>query len=228
MRIEVKNVTKRFHAQYHEVIAVNNVSFVIEKGTFAVIRGSSGCGKTTLLNLIGMQESCDCGQILLDGVDITTLKEKEKLKYRREQIAMIFQFFNLMDILTLKENIVLPLKLAKKPIDEQLVQEYAQLFQLQEHLDHFPNEVSGGQKQRAAIIRALMMDCQLILADEPTGNLDQENSLEVMKLLTQINQKQGVTILMVTHDEKLASMADYQLIMSDGVINEVIRNEAML
>lgn len=216
--ILLKNVSKSYKTKFYEAKAVNNISLQIEKGEFVAITGTSGCGKTTLLNLIGMQDNMDCGKIYIDGQDVSMLNEKEKYRFKQEHIAIIFQFYNLIEVLTLKENIVLPLKLAKKKIDEHMLNEYVEQLRLSEHINRFPNECSGGQQQRAAIIRALMCKSKIILADEPTGNLDEANTKEVIEILKKINKEYEVTIIMVTHDKELAKNAHREIIMSDGQI----------
>lgn len=218
MMICLKNINKTFTTKYHEVKAVVDVDLEIKKGEFVAITGTSGCGKTTLLNIIGMQDTADSGLIYINGSDISTLKAKEKHSFQHANIAMIFQFFNLIDVLTMKENILLPLKLRKKQEDENKLNTYVKRLGLEEHLNHFPSECSGGQQQRVALIRALMNEVPIILADEPTGNLDRENAKEVIEILKQINLEDNVTIVMVTHDHELAMMADKQIVMKDGRI----------
>lgn len=218
MMICLKNINKTFTTKYHEVKAVVDVDLEIKKGEFVAITGTSGCGKTTLLNIIGMQDTADSGLIYINGSDISTLNAKEKHSFQHANIAMIFQFFNLIDVLTMKENILLPLKLRKKQIDENKLNTYVKRLGLEEHLNHFPSECSGGQQQRVALIRALMNEVPIILADEPTGNLDRENAKEVIEILKQINLEDNVTIVMVTHDHELAMMADKQIVMKDGRI----------
>ena len=218
MMICLKNINKTFTTKYHEVKAVVDVDLEIKKGEFVAITGTSGCGKTTLLNIIGMQDTADSGLIYINGNDISTLKAKEKHSFQHTNIAMIFQFFNLIDVLTMIEIILLPLKLRKKQEDENKLNTYVKRLGLEEHLNHFPSECSGGQRQRVALIRALMNEVSIILADEPTGNLDRENAKEVIEILKQINLEDNVTIVMVTHDHELAMMADKQIVMKDGRI----------
>ena len=214
----LKNINKTFTTKYHEVKAVVDVDLEIKKGEFVAITGTSGCGKTTLLNIIGMQDTADSGLIYINGSDISILKAKEKHYFQHANIAMIFQFYNLIDVLTMKENILLPLKLRKKQVDENKLNTYVKRLGLEEHLNHLPSECSGGQQQRVALIRALMNEVPIILADEPTGNLDRENAKEVIEILKQINLEDNVTIVMVTHDHELAMMADKQIVMKDGRI----------
>ena len=218
--VELKNITKTFYQKYHDIHVLKDINLQIEKGEFVAITGTSGCGKTTLLNLIGMQMEADSGEFYMNEINVMTLKEKEKLLFRQNMIAMIFQFFNLIDILTLKENILLPLQFMKKKVNEDKLNAYVKQLGLEEHMNHFPSECSGGQQQRVALIRALMCETPIILADEPTGNLDEKTSYEVMQLLKEINQEHYITIVMVTHDNELAQMADRILWMHDGRLEE--------
>ena len=213
--VEVRNLSKVFVQGDTEIRAVDGVSFDIAEGEMLAITGQSGSGKTTLLNLIGGIEEATEGEIFIDGTDITVADENELALLRRQKIGYVFQDFNLIPILTVEENIIMPLLLDSKKPDRKRLIEIAKFLGIENRLDHLPSQLSGGQKQRAAIARALINNPSIILADEPTGNLDRKMADEIMKLLIDLN-KQGITILLVTHEERYGDMCARKIVMSDG------------
>lgn len=213
--VEVKNLTKTFAQGYTEIRAVDNVSFDVAEGEMLAITGQSGSGKTTLLNLIGGIEEATEGDIFIDGEDITVAGSDELARIRRQKIGYVFQDFNLIPILTVKENIIMPLLLDSKKVDKKRFNEIISYLGLEERLDHLPSQLSGGQKQRVAIARALINSPKIILADEPTGNLDRKMANEIMQLLLDLNKK-GITILLVTHEERYGDMCKRKIVMRDG------------
>ena len=213
--VEVRNLTKIFHQGETEVRAVDGVSFDIAEGELVAITGQSGSGKTTLLNLIGGIETASDGEIFIGGEDICIADEAELAALRRRKIGYVFQDFNLIPILTVKENIIMPLLLDSKKVNKKRFDEIVRYLGLENRLEHLPGQLSGGQKQRAAIARALINDPDIILADEPTGNLDRKMADEIMQLLTGLNEK-GITILLVTHEERYANMCPRKIVMRDG------------
>jgi len=209
----------KMHKQGQAFIkAVDNASFDIERGEFVAIVGSSGSGKTTLLNLIGCIDKPDNGMIIIDGTDVTDSMNANKLPaIRRQKIGYIFQDFNLLPILTGRENIIMPALLDSQKANEDYISSLAGLLGISDRLEHLPSELSGGQKQRVAIARALINRPVIILADEPTGNLDKKSADEIMTLLMEVNS-QGNTILLVTHNEKYADMCGRTMRIEDGVL----------
>lgn len=198
--------------------ALNNISFTIDKGAFVSVIGPSGSGKSTLLSLIcGLDEPSE-GKIIIDGSIITEMSEDEKAIYRRSHVGIIYQFFNLIPILTVSENIGLPLYLDRKAFSKDNIDEVLYKLGLQDKAMRFPDQLSGGEQQRAAIGRVILSRPPLILADEPTGNLDSKNALEVMKLFQYMNQQLGLTIILVTHNEDYAKMATRIIELKDGEI----------
>ncbi len=207
--------------------ALNGISFEVEKGDFLGIMGPSGAGKSTLLNVIATIDTPTSGNITIGGKDITHLKEPELSKFRRESLGFIFQDYNLLDTLTLKENIILPLTLSKVSVRkiERSVEKIAQALGIISILDNYPYEVSGGQKQRAAAARAIITNPELILADEPTGALDSKSSRELLNCMSELNKEQNATILMVTHDAFAASFCRRIIFIKDGsLFTEIISN----
>lgn len=216
--VEVRNLSKIFMQGDTEIRAVDNVSFDIAEGELIAITGQSGSGKTTLLNLIGGIENATDGEIIIDGTDITVADENDLAKLRRQKIGYVFQDFNLIPILTVKENIIMPLLLDTKKINIKQFDEIVGYLELDKRLNHLPSQLSGGQKQRVAIARALINSPSIILADEPTGNLDRKMADEIMDLLIDLNNK-GITILLVTHEERYADMCKRKIIMREGRVN---------
>lgn len=227
MLIQTEKLTKKFRTSEVETIAVNNLDFEVEEGQFVAIMGPSGCGKTTLLNVLGLLDTPTSGKYILNGKDVTTLGERDRTYLRRGKIGFIFQSFNLIDELTVQENIELPLTYLKIKGEEckQKVLEIMRRMEISHRAKHFPHQLSGGQQQRVAIARAVVSNPDLILADEPTGNLDSKNGLEVMNILTELN-KAGTTVVMVTHNQRDASYAHRIIDMLDGeIISTVINKE---
>ena len=200
--IKLENIQKVFRTEEVETVALGGVSLEVREGEFVAIMGPSGCGKSTLLNILGLLDNPTSGTYRLDGLDVGSLKESQRTKVRKGQIGFVFQTFNLLDELNVEENVELPLTYLGVPKKErkQRVEEMLRRMAISHRARHFPQQLSGGQQQRVAIARAVVMNPKLILADEPTGNLDSKNGLEVMQLLTQLNQE-GTTVLMVTHSE---------------------------
>ena len=217
--LTVENVSKTFGS----VRAVNEISMEVAKGEFLAIQGQSGSGKTTLLSLLSGLERADCGTISLDGKDITGMNEDELALFRRENVGIVFQFFNLIPTLNAVENIGLPLfptKVRKKEVLDK-AKEVAERLSLGHRLDHYPNELSGGEQQRVAIARALINEPKIIFADEPTGNLDTETGGKIIELLKSLNQERGLTVVMVTHDEAIAQASNRRIQLKDGgILNE--------
>ena len=216
--LEVKNLSKIYGKGDTLVKAVDDVSFTVEQGEFVAIIGPSGSGKSTLLHIIGGVDTPTTGNVIIDGTDITKLKESPLSIFRRRQIGLVYQFYNLIPILTVEENLTLPLLLdGRKPNKEQIDYLVSNLG-LGDRLKHLPNQLSGGQQQRVSIGRALANYPALLLADEPTGNLDSENSKEIVALLRKFNREHNQTVIMITHDERIAQSADRIIAIEDGKI----------
>ena len=226
--LEIKNVTKYFGSGDAVSKALNGVSFTMERGEFTAVMGASGSGKSTLLNVIATIDRPSSGSIALEGSDIAKMQEQDLAAFRRDHLGFIFQEYNLLDTLTVAENIVLPLNLRKCPVreTEQRLEKVASSLEITDQLSKFPRQLSGGQRQRAACARALITEPALILADEPTGALDSANSKSLMQTFTVMNRQLGSTILMVTHDAVVGSYASRVLFLKDGKIwNELHRGE---
>ena len=224
--LKVQNLTKTYGKGDTLVKAVDDVSFTVEKKEFIAILGASGSGKSTLLHMIGGVDTPTSGKVLVNDVDIYSLNDELQSHLRRTEVSIIYQFYNLISTLNVKENITLPLDLDKKTVDEKYLQEIINLLKLENRLKHLPNELSGGEQQRVSIGRALITKPSIILADEPTGNLDSKNSIEVMELLKSANELFGQTIIMVTHDENLAKYANRIITIADGkIIIDKVQNE---
>ena len=217
--IQTENLSKSFRTEEVETIALNNVSFNVEDGEFVAIMGPSGCGKSTLLNILGLLDNATSGKYVLGDTDVSELKETERTDVRKGEIGFVFQSFNLIDELNVEENIELPLTYLdySKSERKEKVREMMKRMNISHRAKHFPHQLSGGQQQRVAIARAVVFGPKLILADEPTGNLDSKNGAEVMRLLTELNQD-GTTIVMVTHNEHDASIAHRTIHLFDGQI----------
>ena len=224
--IKVTNLSKIFRTEEIETTALNKVSFKINEGEFVAIMGPSGCGKSTLLNILGLLDNPSEGSYELLGQEVAKLKEKDRTKYRKGNIGFVFQSFNLIDELNVYENVELPLKYLNISSSERKQRVTAMLkrMNISHRAQHFPQQLSGGQQQRVAIARAVVSNPKLILADEPTGNLDSKNGKEVMDLLTELNQE-GTTIVMVTHSQKDASCAQRIVNLFDGEIVSDVKNE---
>lgn len=224
--IKVTNLSKIFRTEEIETIALNDVSFEIRDGEFVAIMGPSGCGKSTLLNILGLLDNPTGGSYELLGTEVGGLKEKERTKFRKGNIGFVFQSFNLIDELNVYENIELPLRYLNISAGERKakVTEIMKRMSISHRARHFPQQLSGGQQQRVAIARAVVAGPKLILADEPTGNLDSKNGKEVMNLLKELN-REGTTIVMVTHSQKDASLAQRTIDLFDGRIVSDVKNE---
>ena len=224
--IKVTNLSKVFRTEEIETTALNQVSFEINDGEFVAIMGPSGCGKSTLLNILGLLDNPTDGSYMLLGQEVAKLKEKDRTKFRKGNIGFVFQSFNLIDELNVFENVELPLRYLNISSSERKarVTEMLKRMNISHRAQHFPQQLSGGQQQRVAIARAVVSNPKLILADEPTGNLDSKNGKEVMDLLTQLNEE-GTTIVMVTHSQKDASCAQRIVNLFDGQIVSDVKNE---
>ena len=214
--LRVENLTKIYGTGETKVKALDHVSFNVEKGEFIAITGASGSGKSTLLHLMGGVEKATEGKVLIGNTDISALNENEQAVFRRRHIGLIYQFYNLIPILTVEENILLPLLLDGKKINTKRLSGIVKMLGLEARREHLPSQLSGGQQQRVAIGRALITRPAIILADEPTGNLDQKNTLEIMHLFRILNQRLEQTILMITHDLDLAKQCDRIIRIEDG------------
>lgn len=219
--LEVQDLCKTYGTGEAAVHALNHVSFSVHKGEFIAIVGESGSGKSTLLNVVGALDNPTSGKVWIDGKDIFTMPEKKLTVFRRQHIGFIFQSFNLIPELNVEQNITFPLLLDYKKPDQRFVNELLNVLGLAERKNHLPSQLSGGQQQRVAIGRALVTRPALIMADEPTGNLDSKNSHEVIALLQSMSQKYQQTILMITHNENHAGAADRVFRMSDGVLKDL-------
>lgn len=216
--VKVENLSKHYGEKENLIKALDNVSLEINSGEFVVIVGASGSGKSTLMHLIGALDTPTSGKIYVDNEDIYSYKEEKRSVFRRRKIGFVFQFFNLVPILDVEENISLPMVIEENKVDENYLNEIINFLGLDSRKNHLPSELSGGQMQRVAIGRALINKPALILADEPTGNLDSKNSKEVMELLRLSAKKFNQTLIVVTHNIEIANMADRVIKMSDGKI----------
>lgn len=223
--IEVKNLNKIYGSGEVEVKALKNINLNIEQGEFVAIVGQSGSGKSTLLHLIGGVDIPSSGEVIIDGKNIYKLKEKELSILRRRKLGFIFQFFNLIPVLTAQENIEMPVLLDNEKIDKKYMNELLRILGLEERKNNYPSQLSGGQQQRVSIGRALANKPSIILADEPTGNLDSKNSKEVLELLKYCAKKYNQTLILITHDINIAKSADRVITIEDGEItsDEVIK-----
>lgn len=217
--LSVKNLTRRYRQGDTELTAVNRASMDIAKGDFAAIVGASGSGKTTLLNMLGCIDRPTAGEILLNGESIAGMDDSRLAEIRRRRIGYVYQDFKLLPVLTAEENIIMPLLLDGKKPDKERLHVLVDELGIRHRMKHLPSELSGGQKQRVAIARALLMQPDIILADEPTGNLDKASADEIMELLTRLNQS-GMTILLVTHNEAYAARCSRVFRMTDGALQE--------
>lgn len=220
--VKVENLTKIYGKGNTEVRALDNVSFSIPQGQFVAIVGPSGSGKSTLLHILGGVDTPTSGSVQIGGTDISKLDETALAIFRRRQIGLIYQFYNLLPILTVEENLTLPLLLDGRKPDKQQIRSLVATLGLSERLGHLPNQLSGGQQQRVSIGRALVNNPALVLADEPTGNLDSENSREIIALLRRFNRESNQTVVIITHDERIALSADRIISVEDG---KIVRDE---
>jgi putative ABC transport system ATP-binding protein len=222
--LKVNNLSKVYGKGDTQIKAIDDVSFSVEKGEFVAIVGPSGSGKSTLLHILGGVDKPSSGQVLVDGTDICTLDQTKLAIFRRRQIGLIYQFYNLIPILNVEENITLPLLLDERSLDEARLKEIVATLGLGDRVSHLPNQLSGGQQQRVSIGRALINTPALILADEPTGNLDSANSKEIIALLKLSNKRYHQTLILVTHDRDIALQADRIITFGDG---RIMRDEAV-
>ena len=220
--LKVENLTKIYGKDMAKVTALDNVSFSVEKGEFVAIVGASGSGKSTLLHIIGGVDRPTSGKVYIDGKDIFQFNDDKLAIFRRRQVGLIYQFYNLIPILNVEENITLPLALDNREVDKQKLDELIKLLGLENRKTHLPNELSGGQQQRTSIGRALITSPTIILADEPTGNLDSKSSDEIVALLKKSNKEFKQTIIMITHNMEIAKCADRIIKLEDGkIVKEV-------
>ena len=222
--LKVNNLSKVYGKGDTQIKALDDVSFTVEKGEFVAIVGPSGSGKSTLLHILGGVDTPSSGQVLVDGTDICALDQTKLAIFRRRQIGLIYQFYNLIPILDVEENITLPLLLDGRSLDEARLKEIVATLGLSDRVRHLPNQLSGGQQQRVSIGRALINNPALVLADEPTGNLDSANSREIISLLKLSNQRYHQTLIVVTHDRDIALQADRIITFGDG---RIVRDEAV-
>ena len=223
--LRVENLSKIYGKGENQVKAVDNVSFSVEKGEFVAIIGASGSGKSTLLHMIGGVDRPTSGKVFIDGKDIYTLNDDNLAIFRRRQVGLIYQFYNLIPVLNVAENITLPCKLDGKKVDENRLNELLKTLGLQNRKNNLPNQLSGGQQQRVSIGRAIINEPAIMLADEPTGNLDSKASDEIISLLRLSNKKYNQTVIVITHDEKIALEADRIITIDDG---KIIKDEKNL
>jgi putative ABC transport system ATP-binding protein len=221
MKIEARELSKIYGVGENRVVALDKVNLEIAINDFISIMGPSGSGKSTLLHLLSGLDRPTSGSLTYDGRDIYGFSDKELSVFRRRRIGFVFQQYNLLPVLTAKENIIMPLLLDKRQPDEAYLMQLAELLGISDRLEHLPHELSGGQQQRVAIARALIAKPDIIFADEPTGNLDSKSGSEVMKMLENIWEKTGTKLVIITHDRRVAQMADRQFVIVDGVLSEV-------
>lgn len=216
--LRVENLTKVYGKGENEVRALDGVSFSVEKGEFVAIIGPSGSGKSTLLHILGAVDEPSSGKVFMDGKDVFKQNEEQLAIFRRRQVGLVYQFYNLIQVLDVVENITLPVQLDGRKVNRERLREMVALLGLHGREKHLPNQLSGGQQQRVSIGRALMNSPSVVLADEPTGNLDSKNSQEIMELLKKSNKKYNQTLIMITHDENIALQADRIIAIEDGHI----------
>lgn len=223
--LRAENLTKIYGTGENQVVALDHVSFSVNKGEFLAIIGSSGSGKSTLLHILGGVDTPTSGKVYMEGTDVYAQKEEQLAIFRRRQVGLIYQFYNLIPVLNVVENMTLPVRMDGRPVNKEHLNELMEILSLKGRENHLPNQLSGGQQQRVSIGRALMNAPAVVLADEPTGNLDSKNSQEIVELLKYSNQKFNQTLIVITHDENIALQADRIIAIEDGKItrDEVIR-----
>ncbi|MBQ1508262.1 MAG: ABC transporter ATP-binding protein [Erysipelotrichaceae bacterium] len=220
--IEFRDVTKVYRMGEVEIRALDGVDFDVEKGEFVVVLGASGAGKTTILNILGGMDTCTSGKIVVDGKDISKTTDKELCDYRRYDIGFVFQFYNLVSNLTAKENVELALQICKDPLDPVFV---LKMVGLEDRMHNFPSQLSGGEQQRVAIARAVAKNPKLLLCDEPTGALDYKTGKQVLKVLQDMSQKHGITVVMITHNSALARMGEKIVRVKSGKVVSIETND---
>uniref|UniRef100_UPI00402586F7 ABC transporter ATP-binding protein n=1 Tax=Eubacterium sp. TaxID=142586 RepID=UPI00402586F7 len=223
--LEIQNLSKTYGKGDTMVKALDNVSFSVDKGEFVAIVGPSGSGKSTLLHILGGVDTPTSGKVIIDKTDISKLDETALAIFRRRQIGLVYQFYNLIPILTVEENLTLPLLLDGRKPDKRQIADMVERLGLSKRLTHLPNQLSGGQQQRVSIGRALINNPAIMLADEPTGNLDSENSKEIVSLLRRFNKEFNQTVIIITHDERIALSADRVISIEDG---KIVRDEVKM
>lgn len=223
--LRAENLTKIYRTGENQVVALDHVSFSVNKGEFLAIIGPSGSGKSTLLHILGGVDTPTSGKVYMEGTDVYAQKEEQLAIFRRRQVGLIYQFYNLIPVLNVVENMTLPVRMDGRPVNKEHLNELLEILSLKGRENHLPNQLSGGQQQRVSIGRALMNAPAVVLADEPTGNLDSKNSQEIVELLKYSNQKFNQTLIVITHDENIALQADRIIAIEDGKItrDEVIR-----
>ncbi len=222
--LRVENLTKVYGQGENEVRALDGVSFSVEKGEFIAIVGPSGSGKSTLLHILGGVDTPTSGKVYMEGQDVFAQNEEQLAIFRRRQVGLIYQFYNLLPVLNVKENLTLPILMDRRKVNQEKLEELLHILHLEGREKHLPNQLSGGQQQRVSIGRALMNTPAVVLADEPTGNLDSHNSQEIIELLKKSNQKFEQTLIMITHDENIALQAKRVIAIEDG---RITRDEVM-
>lgn len=222
--LRAENLTKIYGTGENQVVALDHVSFSVNKGEFLAIIGPSGSGKSTLLHILGGVDTPTSGKVYMEGTDVYAQKEEQLAIFRRRQVGLIYQFYNLIPVLNVIENMTLPVRMDGRPVNKEHLNELLEILSLKGRENHLPNQLSGGQQQRVSIGRALMNAPAVVLADEPTGNLDSKNSQEIVELLKYSNQKFNQTLIVITHDENIALQADRIIAIEDGKItrDEVI------
>lgn len=223
--LRAENLTKIYGTGENQVVALDHVSFSVNKGEFLAIIGPSGSGKSTLLHILGGVDTPTSGKVYMEGTDVYAQKEEQLAIFRRRQVGLIYQFYNLIPVLNVVENMTLPVRMDGRPVNKEHLNELLEILSLKGRENHLPNQLSGGQQQRVSIGRALMNAPAVVLTDEPTGNLDSKNSQEIVELLKYSNQKFNQTLIVITHDENIALQADRIIAIEDGKItrDEVIR-----
>lgn len=223
--LRAENLTKIYGTGENQVVALDHVSFSVNKSEFLAIIGPSGSGKSTLLHILGGVDTPTSGKVYMEGTDVYAQKEEQLAIFRRRQVGLIYQFYNLIPVLNVVENMTLPVRMDGRPVNKEHLNELLEILSLKGRENHLPNQLSGGQQQRVSIGRALMNAPAVVLADEPTGNLDSKNSQEIVELLKYSNQKFNQTLIVITHDENIALQADRIIAIEDGKItrDEVIR-----
>ena len=223
--LRAENLTKIYGTGENQVVALDHVSFSVNKGEFLAITGPSGSGKSTLLHILGGVDTPTSGKVYMEGTDVYAQKEEQLAIFRRRQVGLIYQFYNLIPVLNVVENMTLPVRMDGRPVNKEHLNELLEILSLKGRENHLPNQLSGGQQQRVSIGRALMNAPAVVVADEPTGNLDSKNSQEIVELLKYSNQKFNQTLIVITHDENIALQADRIIAIEDGKItrDEVIR-----